>query len=238
MNTLKAPDSAYIHDMFDRLASGYDLFNRVVSLGLDSGWRKAALVPVKEGMRVLDLGCGTGDLALGAIKKVGARGEVTGLDFSGSMLAIAQKRYEKLGFNGNRQISFVLKKAEELPIDRRLYDVVLSGFVLRNIYENIDAILDGVRGSLKEGGEISFLDITEPKGRLLLFFWKLYMNTYVAACGKMLFGKDYPMLYLTQSAQRFLKVNEFIAKLKEKGFKDIRVKKFMMGSIVLYQAQK
>ena len=62
------PTGVQIREMFDSLAPKYDVFNRVTSLGLDRGWRNKALKPIKEGMRVLDLGCGTGDLALDAAK--------------------------------------------------------------------------------------------------------------------------------------------------------------------------
>jgi demethylmenaquinone methyltransferase / 2-methoxy-6-polyprenyl-1,4-benzoquinol methylase len=224
--------------MFDRLAVRYDLFNHLTSMGMAGRWRQEALRPLSPGMRVLDLGCGTGDLALDAIKKVGTDGEVIGLDFSENMLALAGKRYEKLRFNGGHRFRLVLKKAEELPIEKEPYDLVVSGFVLRNLYENIDPILNGVHRSLKNGGRISFLDITEPKNFLIRAFWRFYMNTVVELYGKLLFGKDYPSTYLTQSANRFLKPEDFAEKLRSRGFEQVRVRSFMLGIIVLYQAVK
>ena len=232
------PDSHYIQTMFDRLAGRYDLFNHLTSMGLAGYWRKETLRSLEPGMRVLDLGCGTGDLAIDAIKKIGSSGEVVGLDFSENMLRFAKKRYEKLGFNGSHHFKLVLKKAEELPIEKEPYDLVVSGFVLRNLYENIDAILQGVYLSLKPGGKISFLDITEPKNPAVRVLWTLYMNTLAALYGKLLFGKDYPALYLTQSAKRFLKAADFLEKLKEKGFKEVRGRSFMLGVITLYQGVK
>ena len=238
MNSKQKPDSKYIQDMFDRLAERYDVFNHLTSMGLASYWRREALKPLKAGMRVLDLGCGTGDLCIDAIKKIGASGEVVGLDFSENMLQFARKRYDKLGFNGNHKFRLELKKAEELPIEKEPYDLVVSGFVLRNLYENIDLILSGVHQSLKPGGRISFLDITEPQHPAVRIMWQFYMNTVVAFYGKILFGKDYPTLYLTQSASRFLKAEEFVEKLKRVGFGDVCVRSFMFGVISLYQAVK
>ena len=107
----KSPDSHYIQNMFDRLAPRYDLFNHLTSMGLASLWRQKALAPVRPGMRILDLGCGTGDLTLEAAKKLGGLGEVIGLDFSENMLKFAQKRYQKTGLNGNPKVSWALKKA-------------------------------------------------------------------------------------------------------------------------------
>ncbi len=234
------PSSAFIQHLFDRLARRYDIFNHLTSFGLAVRWRKAALEPIKQNMRVLDLGCGTGDLALEALKKVGPNGEVVGLDFSANMLTFARKRYDKLksSLRENPRIRFVLKKAEELPFESEPYDWVVSGFVLRNLYKNIGSILLGVHRSLKPGGGISFLDITEPNSRFVKVLWKFYMNTVAAFYGKVLFGKDYPVLYLTESANRFLKKNEFMTKLAQSGFREVRTKSFMCGIIVLYQAVK
>ena len=238
MDPQQPPNSQYIRKMFDHLAARYDLFNHLTSLGLAIRWRRETLKPLKPGMRVLDLGCGTGDLALDAIKKIGASGEVVGLDFSERMLLFAKRRYDKLGLNGDHKFRLVLKKAEELPIEPEPYDLVVSGFVLRNLYENIDPILTMVYRTLKPGGVISLLDMTEPKNFFVRALWRFYMNTLVAFYGKILFGKDYPALYLTQSAQRFLRTAEFVEKLKTKGFRDVRARAFMFGMVTLYQAVK
>ncbi len=234
----RKPDSASIRSMFDHLADRYDVFNRLASLGLDNAWRREALAAVKPGMRVLDIGCGTGDLALEASRAAGPEGEVVGLDFSDAMLRVARKRYEKLPQASSAPLRLVLKKAEELPLDSTRFDVVLSGFVLRNIYENIDSILRGVHGSLKPGGRISFLDLTEPESAAKKAVWKAYMRTVVALFGKALFGKHYPAAYLTDSAERFLKPEEFVRHLERAGFSDIETRRFMMGVIVLYRAVK
>ncbi len=238
MKSLNNPTTTEIQSMFDKLAYRYDLFNHLTSLGLASRWRKETLAPLKEGMRVLDLGCGTGDLSLAAVRKLKGGGEVIGLDFSEKMLEVAARRYEKLGRNGFAKLRLVLRRAEELPIEEVPYDLMVSGFVLRNLYENIDVILRGAYRSLKEGGMISFLDITEPSNPAPAFLWKCYMHTFGAFYGKMLFGRDYPMFYLTQSAGRFPKADAFVKKLAEVGFKEIRTKSFLCGVITLYQAKK
>ncbi len=204
----------------------------------DKRWRREALAKLTPGMRVLDLGCGTGDLALAALEKVGTQGEVIGLDFSEKMLSAAAERYKKLGLNGGHNFKLVLKRAEELPLPAEPYDAVVSGFVLRNLYESIDSVLEGVRRSLRPGGRISFLDITEPGNVLVRFLWKAYMRSLVVFYGKVLFGGKYPASYLTQSAARFPKAPAFTHKLKDAGFVEVEAKSFMLGVVTLYQAVK
>lgn len=238
MDPHKNPDSDYIRGMFDRLAGRYDLFNHLTSLGMAGAWRARTLAPLKEGMRVLDLGCGTGDLAIQAARRFGGRVWVDGIDFSPAMLEIARNRAAGLANGSADRLRFILKKAEELPLGGEPYDLVVSGFVLRNLYANIDRVLAGVYKSLTDGGIISFLDITEPDGNIRLGFWRFYMHSAAALYGKILFGGDYPTFYLTESASRFMKTPEFVAKLEKTGFRDIRVSRLMMGVIVLYQARK
>ncbi len=195
--------------------------------------------PLKPGMRVLDLGCGTGDLSLGAVPLVGKEGSVVGIDFSDKMLEVANQRGQSLESKIGSKPRFVLMKAEELPIaNEQPFDLVVSGFVLRNLYQNIDAILKGVSASLKVGGQISFLDITAPKQEWRVKFFRFYMHTMTALYGRLLFGKVYPIAYLPDSAERFVKVPEFIEKLKKAGFRDIRFRSFMLGTVTLYQATK
>ena len=122
ISSSRAPDSQAIQRMFNRLASRYDLFNHLTSMGMAGGWRRRVLGPLRPGMRVLDLGCGTGDLALEAARMLRGSGEVVGLDFSEEMLGLAGKRQKALGLNGGSKLRWVLKKAEDLPLYGEPYD--------------------------------------------------------------------------------------------------------------------
>ena len=239
MKISNQPSGQDIQAMFDRLAPSYDRFNQMVSLGQDRIWREEVLKNVKEGSRILDVGCGTGDLTLGAARRMRA-GEVVGLDFSSQMIAIAQKRADRLANEHPyyAPVRFVCDSAENLPLEKKPFDLVVSGFVLRNIYEKIDRVMEGIHRSLKDGGRVALVDFTEPPGSIRNILWKTYMNTAGALCGRIAFGRDYPGSYLTDSAKRFLKPDEFCATLRHNGFMNIKLKRFMMGIIVLYEAEK
>lgn len=219
--------------MFDRLAPRYDFFNLLTGMGMAPIWRKKSLAFLRQGMSVLDIGCGTGDLSIEASRMVGASGRVTAIDFSEVMLEHARQRPK-----GPAPIRWEAMKAEDLPIKGEVFDAVVSGFVLRNLYQNIDRILAGAYDSLKPGGRISFLDFTEPQSTFLKGLWHFYMNTAAALYGKLLFGKNYPDFYLTDSAQRFAKPLEFKKKLAAAGFKNAEARFMMLGVIVLYEAAK
>jgi demethylmenaquinone methyltransferase/2-methoxy-6-polyprenyl-1,4-benzoquinol methylase len=250
-----------VRRLFDAIAARYDRFNSVVSFGRDGAWRKKALAFLKPGMRVLDLGTGTGDLAFEAAGRVGPTGAVTGIDISEPMLGFAARkaaarqageasascsptspRLDRAS-GGKRAaaapIRWICRGAQELPLeDEKAYDAVVSAFVLRNIHSEIARVLSGVLKSLKPGGRIAFLDLTEPESKFLGWGSRLYMSTVVLAIGTLIFRDPEPVRYLKQSMQRFFKASEFKALLKEAGFVEVRSRGFLFGAVTLYEAQK
>jgi demethylmenaquinone methyltransferase / 2-methoxy-6-polyprenyl-1,4-benzoquinol methylase len=227
--------SRSIQLMFDRLSPKYDLFNAMASLGMDRRWRHVCLRDVKPGMRVLDVGTGTGDLALAALDQVG-QGEVIGLDFSSDMLRFAEKK--RLKHQKKGKIQWVNAKAEDIPFEKKSYDLVVSGFVLRNLYENINSIIGGVYRSLRPGGRISFVDLTEPPNKLVRTLSFIYVNVIAGIWGRLLLGKAYPREYLVQSMTRFIKAVEFKRLLCTCGFESIESRSYLWGLVTLYRAKK
>ena len=238
MQAANSPKPADVQRLFDKLAFRYDLFNRLVSFGMVKSWRSKVLERIPEGSRVLDVGCGTGDLSLGAAQKTGSSGEVVGLDFSARMLEVARRRYELSGQSLNGHFKLVQKGAEELPLNEKPFDIVLSGFVLRNLYERIDRVLEGVLRSLKTGGRALLLDFTEPSSPLAAGLFRFHMNTFGALYGRLLFGKDFPAGYMAESARRFPKPEAFLDKMRAAGFEEVKAERFFMGSVVLYSGRR
>ena len=233
---VKMKNVSSIRSMFDSLAGRYDRFNRLVSFGLDHFWRSRTLSVIRPGMRVLDVGTGTGELAIGAYKRLRGQGSVVGLDFSEPMLLQAQAKQQRLGIQGD--LKWVLRKAEEIPFEEVSYDAVLSGFVLRNIALNIDSILKGIHQSLREGGLISFIDLTEPENALMRRLGFIYLNVIVYYWGRCLFKSAYPGNYLKESMQNFFRPKAFVKHLEEIGFKNIKAHSYLFGMITHYTAQK
>ena len=153
--------------MFDRISPVYDSMNRVMTLGLDRRWRRlAATAVVREGDRVLDACCGTGDLALACAQ---AGGVVTGLDFSERMIERARTKSSTIHWQQGDALS--------LPFEDGSFDAATVGFGVRNL-DDLAAGLGELRRVLRPGGRVACLEITRPSG-ILRFFFRLWFDGVV-----------------------------------------------------------
>jgi demethylmenaquinone methyltransferase/2-methoxy-6-polyprenyl-1,4-benzoquinol methylase len=204
--------------MFDRIAPVYDAMNRLMTAGLDRRWRRdAAAAVVGHGDRVLDVCCGTGDLALAAAE---AGGEVTGLDFSEPMLARARAKAP--------QIEWVEGDALALPFADGSFDAVTIGFGLRNLADEERGLAE-LRRVLRPGGKLAILEITRPAG-VLAPFYRFWFDGLIPLAGKVLPGGS-AYTYLPASVRRFPSPEALAKLLDEAGFERIRWRLFAGGIV-------
>jgi demethylmenaquinone methyltransferase/2-methoxy-6-polyprenyl-1,4-benzoquinol methylase len=216
--TLAAGD---VRSMFDRIAPVYDAMNRLMTAGLDRRWRReTAAAVVHPGDRVLDVACGTGDLALAA---AAAGGRVTGIDFSTRMLERARRK--------SSAVEWLEADALALPFDDASFDVVTSGFGVRNLAD-LEAGLRELRRVLRPGGRIGVLEITQPQGALRPFF-RVWFDRVVPLMGKVLPGGG-AYTYLPASVRRFPGPGDLAAALERAGFADVRYRLFAGGIVALH----
>ena len=215
-----APDA--VRTMFDRIAPVYDVMNHVMTVGLDVRWRRlAAQAVVVPGDAVLDGACGTGDLALAALK-AGA-GRVTGLDFSGRMLERARRK--------STQIEWVHGDLLALPFSDGSFDAATVGFGVRNVADLDDSLAE-LRRVLRPGGRLAILEITRPRGILRPFF-SLWFDRIVPLLGRLLPGGD-AYTYLPASVRRFPGPEELAELLGSCGFEAVRFRRFAGGIVALH----
>ena len=207
-----------VRGMFDRIAPVYDVMNRVMTAGLDRSWRRLTVeAVVREGDRVLDACCGTGDLGLAAEREGGI---VTGLDFSARMLERARRKSDS--------ILWVEGDLLALPFDDASFDTATVGFGVRNV-SDLEAALAELHRVLRPGGRLAILEITRPRGILKPFF-SLWFDRVVPLLGKVLpGGKAYT--YLPASVRRFPGAEELEALLEAHGFERVRFR-LLGGTIV------
>jgi demethylmenaquinone methyltransferase / 2-methoxy-6-polyprenyl-1,4-benzoquinol methylase len=211
-----------VRRMFDRIAPVYDAMNRVMTAGLDQRWRRATVRPtVREGDRVLDACCGTGDLAIAA-RKAGA-GEVVGLDFSERMLERARRKAPDL--------EFVQADVLKLPFEDASFDAAVVGFGVRNV-EDLEAGIRELRRVLRPGGRLGILEITTPRGPLKLFY-KLWFDRIVPLLGRVLPGGA-AYTYLPASVRRFPGPEALAELLGSCGFGHVEFRRFAGGIVALH----
>jgi demethylmenaquinone methyltransferase / 2-methoxy-6-polyprenyl-1,4-benzoquinol methylase len=207
--------------MFDRIAPLYDLMNRLMTAGLDQGWRRAAArAVVRPGDRVLDLCCGTGDLALAGQEE---GGDVTAVDFSAPMLARARSK--------SSEIVWLEADALHLPLADASFDAVTIGFGLRNVASAEHGLAE-MRRVLTPGGRLAVLDVTRPRG-LLAPFYNVWFDALIPAVGKLLPGGA-AFTYLPASVRRFPEPRELARLMDEAGFEQIRWRLFAGGIVALH----
>jgi demethylmenaquinone methyltransferase/2-methoxy-6-polyprenyl-1,4-benzoquinol methylase len=210
-----------VRTMFDRIAPVYDAMNRLMTAGLDRRWRRETVAAVvREGDRVLDAACGTGDLAIAARA---AGGRVTGLDFSGEMLERARRKAPEL--------EWVQGDALALPFEDASFDAATIGFGARNL-DDLDGGLRELRRVLRPGGRLGVLEITRPRGVLRLFY-SLWFDRIVPLLGRVLPGGA-AYTYLPASVKRFPPPNELARLLETAGFGGVEIRLFAGGIVALH----
>ncbi|MCC6553838.1 MAG: ubiquinone/menaquinone biosynthesis methyltransferase, partial [Polyangiaceae bacterium] len=143
--------------MFDAIARRYDLLNRVLSLGLDQGWRRKAAraLELRPGATVVDLATGTADLAITIAREHGAR--VIGIDPSEGMLAIGREKVRAAGLEG--RIELYTGDAERIELEDRSADGISIAFGIRNVPDRPRALREMARVA-RPGGRIVILELT------------------------------------------------------------------------------
>jgi len=184
-----------VRAMFDRIAGVYDRMNSVMTVGLDARWRAravdlAGIDPARPGDRVLDVACGTGDLALEAHRR-GA--EVVGLDFSAEMLARAREKEPGM--------EWVQGNALALPFEDASFTAATVGFGARN-FSDLAAGVGEMARVVRPGGRVVVLEITKPEAPPLSGFFSLWFDRIVPLLGRVAGDPD-AYAYLPSSVKRF-----------------------------------
>jgi len=218
------PDERFVAEMFDGIATRYDRANRVLSLGLDERWRRATARALHSppGVRLLDIGCGTGRLTALVAKEAGA---AVGVDVSGGMLREARERGVRL---------MVQASALRLPFPDGAFGGVASAFVLRNL-EDLQGAFGEMARVLAPGGSLALADITEPRNRLWRRLFDAYFLVAAPALGRVLGTRD-AYRYLSRSLPQLPPPGEVRTMIARAGFARAEERSLFPGMITLWTA--
>jgi demethylmenaquinone methyltransferase/2-methoxy-6-polyprenyl-1,4-benzoquinol methylase len=224
--------AARVQSMFARIAGRYDLMNRLMTAGQDVGWRRLTLdlAQLPMGGRLLDLGTGTGELALEALHRDPAL-DVVGGDFTVEMMRVGQARP-----NG-RRVAWAGTDALNLPFPENTFDAVTSGYLMRNVVDVRQAWREQYR-VLKPGGRVVCLDTTPPPHNLLHPFINFHLHVVIPTLGRLVAGESDAYTYLPDSTENFLPAERLAESLSAAGFKAVQFRRLMLGTMAIHWGEK
>ena len=217
-----------IQDIFTRIASRYDLMNRLMSLGQDRGWRRAAIrqAALPPGGYLLDLGSGTGDMSIETLRQY-PQGRVLALDFTPAMMQAGRQR-------PHAPRDWTAGDAMHLPLPDAAFDVVVSAFLLRNVADLQQALKEQYR-VLKPGGRWVALDATRPaKGGFFSPWVKIYLHQFIPLLGRIITGEVRAYTYLPESMDLFVRAEELAARAAAAGFREVMFRRMNFGTMATH----
>jgi demethylmenaquinone methyltransferase/2-methoxy-6-polyprenyl-1,4-benzoquinol methylase len=224
-----------VSEMFDDISPKYDLLNRVLSLGIDKGWRKKVvrLLEKEKPSAILDVATGTGDLAIAeaAIKP----GKIIGVDISEGMLAIAKQKINKAGLSNIIQVE--VGDSENLRFSENTFDVVTVAFGVRN-FENLRKGLSEIYRVTRPGGLVVILEFSQPLSFPFKQLYFFYFKNVLPLVGRMVSKNKDAYTYLPESVSQFPFGKEFAGILSETGFKGATWEALTFGICTIYTARK
>jgi demethylmenaquinone methyltransferase / 2-methoxy-6-polyprenyl-1,4-benzoquinol methylase len=228
--------SRQVREMFTRIAPRYDLLNHLLSAQMDRFWRARTakeLLSILQNPNalVLDLCCGTGDLAFALQRK--ARASILGVDFSHTMLIRA--RQKALAANSVTPIPFLEADALHLPFADRTFSLITTAFGFRNLANYREGLREILR-VLKSGATLAILEFAEPPKGVLGDGYRYYTRTILPKIGGWISGDSQAYAYLPRSVARFFGPEELASVLGEVGYTGVRFHLMTLGSVALHLA--
>src|SRR5438045_6489015 len=240
----EADASRKVREMFTQIAPRYDLLNHLLSLQLDRLWRARTArllyaVLDRPDALVLDLCCGTGDLAFALARAAKAR--IIGADSAHPMLVRAREKSAAMAPPANQRAAplmpFFEADALWLPFADASFDLVTSAFGFRNL-ANYEAGLREIQRVLKPGGTIAILEFAEPPEGFLGDLYRWYFTKVLPRIGWLISGHPSAYTYLPKSVPRFFRPPELAALLRSVGYQCVEFSEWTMCTVALHTGRR
>lgn len=223
-----------IRAMFDAIAPVYDRLNHTLSLGQDIAWRRAAALRARlaEGEVALDVGAGTGDLALALLEASAPGSRVVGLDLSDAMFAIASEKLARRGYA--ERFRPIRGSVLAIPAPDASFDRVVSAFTMRNVAD-LPAACREMRRVLRAGGRLVLLELAKPGLPLFAAVYNAYFHGVLPRLAALLGGDPAAYAYLPRSLAPFPDPPAFAGILEDAGFRDVRYAMLALGIAAIHE---
>jgi demethylmenaquinone methyltransferase/2-methoxy-6-polyprenyl-1,4-benzoquinol methylase len=227
--------------MFEQIAPRYDLLNHLLSMQLDRIWRarvarRLRSVLARPDARVLDVCCGTGDLALALARAGSAR--IAGTDFAYPMLVRARQKAATMAApEPGRDLRFFEADALRLPAAEGTFDAVTTAFGFRNLV-NYEAGLRELLRVLRPGGVLAILEFMEPPEGIVGGLYRWYFRKVLPRIGGAISGDAAAYRYLPASVSRFFRPDELAQSMKDAGYESVEFQVWTLGTVALHTGRK
>jgi demethylmenaquinone methyltransferase/2-methoxy-6-polyprenyl-1,4-benzoquinol methylase len=220
--------SEHIRDMFEQISGRYDLMNRLISLGRDRSWRRHAVIKaaLPKGGRLLDIGSGTGDIALEALlSDPGLR--VTTVDFSFQMIMVGRRR------PAGQKVFWCNADALQLPFSDATFDAVTSGYLIRNVIDPCRAFEEQMR-VVKPGGRVVCLDTAPVPSKAMQIPVLFHLKIVIPLIGSLIARNRAAYTYLCKSTQAFMTPEQLVSIMRSAGLRNVSYQRFMFGTMAVH----
>ncbi len=230
------PKNGQVERMFNEIAPNYDKLSDTLSLGIKNYWKYDSLKELRKYPHetILDIATGTGDFAIKAVKILGAV-KITAADISQSMIEIAKEKVREHGLEN--LIAIEKQDCANLTFPDNRFDAVTTSFGIRN-FDNIDKSFQEILRVLKPGGIFLSIELTKPEKSPMRQLHASYCRYVVPTLSRFLCPDEQANEYLPASIHAFPQGREMMLILKKNGFTHIRLRRYTLGVVTLYLAEK
>ncbi len=224
-----------VEEMFDSIASRYDLLNRVLSGGIDRSWRKKAIHHLSDlrPQRILDIATGTADLAIECMRLKPK--EIIGIDISNKMIDIGRHKVMAKGYQGI--IRLEQGDSESIQFPDGHFDAITVAFGVRN-FEHLEQGLREMHRVLRPGGKVVILEFSQPSRFPVKQFYNFYSFKVMPKIGQLISSERSAYEYLPESVSVFPYGKKFLDILAKTGFRDTKCQTLTFGIASIYTASK
>lgn len=239
-NIPKVNQKSPLYNMFHSVSEHYDILNRILTLSLDNLWRAYAVKQCIKNRpsKILDLCCGTGDLAIQVAAKSDYKNEIIGLDYSSNMLRVAQR---KAGKYPAANLRFIHADASGLDFPDEHFDTIGISFAFRNLTynnRNSDKYLAEITRVLKKPGRFVIVETSQPRSKIIRKAFHFYMRNIAAPIGGLISRHPEAYRYLSTSAINYFDKKEMVSFLNKHGFSRVTYKSYLFGVTSVFVAEK
>ncbi len=235
---MKGGQPDFVQDMFQQIAPHYDFLNRLLSLRQDVCWRRRMVrrLNLSAGSRVLDVACGTADVALEVARRYPqSLYRAVGVDFAPAMLVLARKKILRAGLSS--KILLAAADALDLPFADETFNAITIAFGIRNIQDK-RAVLKEFFRLLAPGGTLAILELVVPDRGWAQKIYLEYFNRVLPRIGRLFSKHSFAYSYLPESVARFPSDRDFRGLMTASGFSNVGCRRFTFGTVALFTGKK